>query len=203
MCSSDLDPKSFSVPHFHDKVIEYLDPESTEGGKLTREEAYFTNQQLGKIHSLPRGAAFESPVAKDEDYADGRVAREAIKRLQAAKDRTDTPFFMAVGYVRPHLSINAPKKYWDLHEPLPPPHPQFGHHPAEDFPHWEPAHKVLMGNGIPGLENIGGDLDAVTGKRCTFAAFPWRWTEGDGCGVRVVAIVDPDGSYRISQDDST
>ena len=29
------DPESFSVPHFHDKVIEYLDPESTDGGKLT------------------------------------------------------------------------------------------------------------------------------------------------------------------------
>lgn len=31
------DPKSFSIPHFHDKVIEYLDPKSTDGGKLTRE----------------------------------------------------------------------------------------------------------------------------------------------------------------------
>jgi kynurenine formamidase len=80
---------------------------------------------------------------------------------------------------------------------------EFGHDPAEDFPHWEPAHKILMGNGIPGIENIGGDLDAVTGRRCTFAAFPWRWTEGDGCGVRVVAILDPDGSYRISQDEDT
>jgi len=80
---------------------------------------------------------------------------------------------------------------------------EFGHDPAEDFPHWEPAHKILMGNGIPGIENIGGDLDAVTGRRCTFAAFPWRWTEGDGCGVRVVAILDPDGGYRISQDEDT
>ena len=34
------DPDSFSVPHFHDKVIEYLDPKSTDGGQLTREEAY-------------------------------------------------------------------------------------------------------------------------------------------------------------------
>ena len=46
----------------------------------------------------------------------------------------------------------------------------------------------MLGNGIPGIENIGGALDAVTGKRCTFAAFPWRWTGGDGSGVRVVAI---------------
>jgi kynurenine formamidase len=78
---------------------------------------------------------------------------------------------------------------------------EFGRDPAEDFPDWEPAHKILMGNGIPGIENVGGDLDAVTGRRCTFAAFPWRWTEGDGSGVRVVAILDRDGSYRISEDE--
>ena len=70
------DPESFSVPHFHDKVIEYLDPDSTDGGRLTREEALFTNQKLGQIRSLPRGAAYESPVASDADYADGRVAAE-------------------------------------------------------------------------------------------------------------------------------
>ena len=52
------DPQSFSVPHFKDKVIEYLDPASTEGGKLTREEALFTNQRLDQIRTLPRGAAF-------------------------------------------------------------------------------------------------------------------------------------------------
>ncbi len=61
----------------------------------------------------------------------------------------------------------------------------------EDFPHWEPAHKILMSNGIPGIENIGGDLDAVSGRRLTFAAFPWRWAGGDGSFVRVVAFEGP------------
>ena len=68
-----------------------------------------------------------------------------------------------------------------------------------DFPHWEPAHKIMMTNGIPGIENIGGDLDKVTGKRCTFMAFPWNWPKGDGCGIRVVAIVDPDRSFKIEK----
>jgi iduronate 2-sulfatase len=126
------DPQSFSVPHFHDKVIEYLDPAST-GGQLTREEAYFTNQQLNRIGDLPRGAAFESPAAADDDYADGRVATEAIRRLQAAKQRRDhdnTPFFMAVGFVRPHLPFSAPKKYWDLFDPYQLPQPEFTDLPA-------------------------------------------------------------------------
>lgn len=114
------DPESFSVPHYHEKVIEYLDPASTDGGQLTREEAFFTNQQLGRIKSLPRGAAFESPDVTDEAYADGRVAAEAIRRLRAAKLRREddaTPFFMAVGFARPHLPFSAPKKYWDLYDP--------------------------------------------------------------------------------------
>src|SRR6056297_2612025 len=96
------DPASFSVPHFHDKVIEYLDPASTDGGKLTREEAFFTNQKLGEIRSLPRGAAFESPDVEDAQYADGRVAEETVRRLRAAKKRRDedgTPFFITSGFV--------------------------------------------------------------------------------------------------------
>jgi|GEM_PF-7033975 len=55
--------------------------------RIPREEALFTNQRFGEIQSLPRGAAFESPVAEDVDYADGRVANETIQRLQAAVER--------------------------------------------------------------------------------------------------------------------
>ncbi len=69
----------------------------------------------------------------------------------------------------------------------------------EDFPLWEPAHKILMGNGVAGIENIGGDLDKVTGKRCTFMAFPWRWPEGEGCALRVMALLDPKQEFRIEK----
>ena len=72
-----------------------------------------------------------------------------------------------------------------------------GREAADDFPEWEPCHRQVLGNGIVGFENVGGQIDAVTGKRVTFAAFPWRWTKGDGCIVRLVAIVDPSGDFRI------
>ena len=77
---------------------------------------------------------------------------------------------------------------------------EFGRDPKEDFPDWEAGHKTLMiGGGIPGVENVGGDLDLVTGKRCTFACFPWRWRGGDGCGVRILAMVDPDQKFRFER----
>ncbi len=50
----------------------------------------------------------------DEAYYDGRVAAEAVKGLAAVKDR---PFFLAVGFWKPHAPFNAPKKYWDLYDP--------------------------------------------------------------------------------------
>jgi len=114
------DPASFSVDPFHDKVIEYVDPANLTKAPLTREEAFFTNQKLGSIGSLPRGAVLESPIVSDEAYADGRVAAEAVRRLHAAQKRRlqdGTPFFIAVGFARPHLPFSAPKKYWDMHDP--------------------------------------------------------------------------------------
>ncbi len=111
------DMASWSVPPMHEKVVEYLKPENSAGGRLTREEAFFTNQKLGQIRSLPRGAAWESAEVPDNAYADGRIADEAIRRLRSASQRKEEPFFLALGFVKPHLPFTAPQKYWDMHDP--------------------------------------------------------------------------------------
>ena len=49
----------------------------------------------------------------DEAYYDGRVAAEAVRVLGEVKDR---PFFLAVGFWKPHAPFNAPKRYWDLYD---------------------------------------------------------------------------------------
>ena len=72
-----------------------------------------------------------------------------------------------------------------------------GRRAIDDFPEWEPCHRAILSHGIYGFENVGGDIDKVTGKRVTFAAFPWRWVGGDGCIVRLVATTDPQGNYRL------
>ncbi len=50
----------------------------------------------------------------EEEHDDYRVASHAIKRINALKD---TNFFLAVGFVKPHLPFVAPAKYWDMYDP--------------------------------------------------------------------------------------
>lgn len=110
------DPASWSVPHVQDKVVNYALPQSTSTNSITREEAYFSNTHLDEIKSLPRGAPYEIADVPDNAYADGRIADEAVRRLRLAKEKSSEPFFLAVGFVKPHLPFCAPKKYWDLYD---------------------------------------------------------------------------------------
>jgi len=113
------DPASWSVPHWGPRggpAGGYVLPQNRPP-QPTREEARFTNVPEAKAAQLPRGAATECADVPDSTYADGRIAEEAIRRLQAAKQRPEQPFFLAVGFLKPHLPFVAPKKYWDLYDP--------------------------------------------------------------------------------------
>ncbi|WP_102869079.1 cyclase family protein [Pseudovibrio exalbescens] len=57
---------------------------------------------------------------------------------------------------------------------------------------WEPCHKLMLGNGITGYENVGGDLEKLVNKRFKLMGFPIRWFKGDGSMVRLVAEIDED-----------
>ena len=61
----------------------------------------------------PKGPAFEDADVADDGYKDGVVAKDAIKMLHKYKD---DKFLLFVGFMKPHLPFNAPKKYWDLHD---------------------------------------------------------------------------------------
>jgi iduronate 2-sulfatase len=50
----------------------------------------------------------------DEAYYDGRVAAGAVKALRELRGRSE-PFFLAVGFWKPHTPFNAPKRYWDMY----------------------------------------------------------------------------------------
>lgn len=107
------DSVSWSVPHWKANVVAYALPESKAKSGLTREEALFANKPA---KDLPKGAAFEAADVPDNTYPDGALADEAIRRLQVAKQQPDQPFFLAVGFVKPHLPFVAPQKYWNLYD---------------------------------------------------------------------------------------
>ncbi len=61
------------------------------------------------------GPAWEALDVPDDAYPTGVVTNKSIQDLQRLAER-DQPFFLAVGYRKPHLPLNAPKKYWDLYD---------------------------------------------------------------------------------------
>lgn len=52
----------------------------------------------------------------DNTYGDGKVADEAVERLTAFAKHPKQPFFLAVGFTKPHLPFVAPGEYWDLYK---------------------------------------------------------------------------------------
>jgi arylsulfatase A-like enzyme len=62
-----------------------------------------------------RGHAYENADVPDTAYQDGKIAMKAIHDLRKLKEM-DKPFFLACGFMKPHLPFNAPKKYWDIYK---------------------------------------------------------------------------------------
>ncbi len=62
---------------------------------------------------LVRGPPYEAANQPDDDYPDAQTAAKAIETLQ--RKAQEKPFFLGVGFVKPHLPFTCPQKYWDLY----------------------------------------------------------------------------------------
>ena len=74
------------------------------------------------VYALPyvpnekgRGKAVECADVPDNTYHDGKLTGMAIELLDSLS-KNEKPFFLAVGFLRPHLPFVAPKKYWDMYD---------------------------------------------------------------------------------------
>ena len=63
-------------------------------------------------HIKPSTECIDLP---DDAYIDGVFAERAVEEMKRLAVQ-DQPFFLAVGFHRPHLPFTAPKKYWDLYK---------------------------------------------------------------------------------------
>lgn len=146
------DAASWDVPHFRPKASQYAIDESKAASGATAKKG--TDE--------PKGAATECADVSDETYADGAVAAEAIERLTQAK-QSDKPFFMAVGFVKPHLPFVAPKRYWDMHDPNELPQPNI-----LDLPAGAPSYAPQMGGELRNYRDMPASpkpIDAQTTKQ--------------------------------------
>ncbi len=135
-----FDPQSWSIPFLVAKESDYSNGlpvqkhyQSPELKALNTKEEVVSADQDGKGKKKgekkgekkskkeaddeegARGPAFECLDLPDDAYDDGvsaKLAAKQIEILNAAKK----PFFMAVGFRKPHLPFVSPKKYWDLYK---------------------------------------------------------------------------------------
>lgn len=61
------------------------------------------------------GPAWEAMDVEDNAYPTGVVTDKSIQDLERLAEQ-EQPFFLAVGYRKPHLPLNAPLKYWKLYD---------------------------------------------------------------------------------------
>lgn len=62
-----------------------------------------------------RGYFYEHSDYPEKEYLDYQIADQSISDLKNLKDQS-TPFFLAVGFIRPHLPFVVPQKYWDMYD---------------------------------------------------------------------------------------
>ena len=121
------DGKSWTIPHtipknYNAKYGEpasgfYQDPATKAKTAALMEEAKAKGLKGGKIkryaikHLKP---STESADVPNEAYQDGLYTLSALEKLDKLV-AIGKPFFLGVGYQRPHLPFVAPKKYWDLY----------------------------------------------------------------------------------------
>jgi kynurenine formamidase len=91
--------------------------------------------------------------------------------------------------VFPPIVVELPRRYFK----------RTGRTVEQDFPEWNPAHRLLHKAGVPTIENVGGDVDLMNGHRAAFHTAPWYWPQGDACIIRLVAITDPQQTYRLER----
>ena len=81
--------------------------------KLRQEAIEKGISNLNKYESERYKPPYENADVPDGAYMDGAIANRAVELI----DQMDNskPFFLAVGFLRPHMPFNAPTKYWDMY----------------------------------------------------------------------------------------
>ena len=117
------DKASWSEPLFTSQRSE--DDYHTEFGKQVLAWTREDHRRLTYVWDLgdgitktkrPGGLSWEAPQVPDNALRDGQIADAAVAKLRELKTG-GVPYFVAVGFHKPHLPFIAPKTYFDLYDP--------------------------------------------------------------------------------------
>lgn len=119
-----MDKPSWSIPYLKVKAKKYANPEVNaaweKAKKLVEGQQFKVNYMRTKAISDLGGPlcrpSTESMDVPDETYFDGAHARAGVQLLEQLANEAQ-PFFLSVGFSKPHLPFVAPKKYWDMYDP--------------------------------------------------------------------------------------
>lgn len=97
--------------------VPFSDPRSWSEAPVFSDGAHWQDWVVPGSPSGPtvKGEAVQCLEVPDDAYFDGKIATAACEKLRALAGGKE-PFFLAVGFWKPHLPFNAPKKYWDLYD---------------------------------------------------------------------------------------
>lgn len=120
------DTPSWSLPYIKDlsyapgynrPICYYQAPEIWEATEELRAQGK-TRWRDYRLHLIELGMwpATEALDIPDSAYKDGAVADRAIQSIDELS-QNDQPFFLAVGFAKPHLPFAAPQRYWDMIQP--------------------------------------------------------------------------------------
>ncbi|MFT4523103.1 MAG: iduronate 2-sulfatase [Bacteroidia bacterium] len=111
----DLRPVQYSRPEWlkRDGETFYVNEETQKAQKIKRDKLVSKRPNY-YADGWNNGPAWEMEDVHDSLYFDG-AQTELAKRTLSRLAKGDQPFFMALGYFRPHLPFAVPKKYWDYY----------------------------------------------------------------------------------------
>lgn len=112
------DAPSWSEPTWFGSQRNYFSPQGIASAKkeFARKSGKRGAALEAWVEEPIRSLAMEAPDVADDVLYDGAMTNRAVETLRQLKEKRQ-PFFLAVGYTRPHLPLVAPKKYWDLYDP--------------------------------------------------------------------------------------
>jgi len=103
--------------HADDSAAGWSEPAWRPGARTqppAADKAKKTAPAKKKQAAIERGAPYQISPLSDDELPDGQIAQRTIDDLRRLKD-AGKPFFLAAGFLKPHLPFVAPKKYWDLY----------------------------------------------------------------------------------------